>query len=329
MDTPEQNQDNFDARKDLLEKQFEEAEQAQETSPVEPQDSKDPPEAPVEPVEAATTTETTTETPEAEEPVWKRPPSSWKKEYHDAWEAADPKLREYAYQREEEMRAGLQPLLSKARFADDMQKAIAPYENIINGLGIDAPTAVKGLMQADYTLRNSSPEQKRAYLAQLAANYGINLGEVESMPAVDPTVFELKNELNNVRGEVLSWKQQQEQAAQNAILVEIDQFARTAAHFEEARPVMIQLLNSGVATSIPDAYNKAIRLDEGLFDRIQQGQQAKAEAEKREAANKAAKAAKIAAVSVRGASPGGPSSAKAQDRRSLLSEQLDGLSERF
>ena len=325
MDTPETNTDPGEARKELLNKQFDEVQGAQE-APAEPVVTQEVAETPV---EAATTTETAPETPVEEEPVWKRPPSSWKKDYHEVWESADPKLREYAYQREEEMRAGLQPLLSKARFADDMQKAIAPYENIINGLGIDAPTAVKGLMQADYTLRNSSPEQKRAYLAQLAANYGINLGEVEALPAVDPTVFELKNELNNVRGEVLSWKQQQEQASQNAIFAEIDQFSKTAEHFEEARPVMIQLLNSGVATSIPDAYNKAIRLDEGLFDRIQQGLQSKAETEKREAANKAAKAAKNAAVSVRSASPGGQTATKAQDRRTLLSEQLDGLAARL
>ena len=38
--------------------------------------------------------------PDAEEPVWKRPPSSWKRDYHEVWQTADPRLQEYAYKRE-------------------------------------------------------------------------------------------------------------------------------------------------------------------------------------------------------------------------------------
>jgi hypothetical protein len=79
--------------------------------------------------------------PEAEPeepPVWKRPPASWKKDFHEVWQKADPKMQEYAWQREEQMRAGVEPLLSKAQFADAMQEAIQPYMNTIQGLGIAA-----------------------------------------------------------------------------------------------------------------------------------------------------------------------------------------------
>ena len=150
-----------------------------------------------------------------EEPVWKRPPSSWKRDYHDVWQTADPRLQEYAYKREEEMRAGIEPLRSKAEFADQMNEAIQPYMNTIQGLGIDAPRAVKALMEADHVLRNSPPDQKRAYLANLAQSYGINLGEVDpyqQVGPVDPNYYALQNELNSVRGEINGFKQQQEQA---------------------------------------------------------------------------------------------------------------------
>jgi hypothetical protein len=71
---------------------------------------------------------TASEAPEpAEEPVWRRPPQSWKKEMHDFWAKADPRLQEYAYQREEQMRAGIEPIRAKAEFADAMNEAIAPY----------------------------------------------------------------------------------------------------------------------------------------------------------------------------------------------------------
>jgi hypothetical protein len=92
---------------------------------------------------------------------------------------------------------------------------------------------------------------------------------------------------------------------------------------------MIQLLNSGMAQNLEDAYNKALRLDEALSSKLQQSQQAQAEAAKRESANKAAKAARAAAVSVRSSTPGVNTATKAQDRRSLLAEQIDSLNERF
>lgn len=267
-----------------------------------------------------------------EEPVWSRPPASWKKDYHEVWQTADPKLKEYAWQREEEMKKGVEPLLTKAQFADQIQQAIEPYQNNLKTLGIEPPQAIQALMNADNVLRNGTPQQKAAMFASLSQQYGVNLGEIGSLQqqTVDPTVSMLQNELYSVKNEVMTWKQQQEAAQNQALLSEIEQFSQKNEYFEDARPTMIQLLNSGVAKNLEDAYNKAVRLDEALFDKIQQSQQAKAEAAKRESANKAAKAAKAAAVSVRSSTPGVNSATKAQDRRSLLMEQFDNMSsERF
>ena len=280
------------------------------------------------PVEAVRTQEQPNLEPPAEPPVWERPPASWKKDYHEAWTTADPKLKEYAWKREEEMRAGVQPLLTKAQYADQMQQAIEPYMNNIRGLGIEAPQAVKALMEADNVLRHGSPQQKQAYFSQLAQQYGINMGDVQVQPT-DPNFYAIQNELAQVRGEVLNWKQQQENAQNQALLQEINQFQAKAEYFEEARPTMIQLLNSGVAQDLDDAYQKAIRLDNDLFMKHQQASQGAADAAKREASNKAAKAARAAAVSVKSSTPGAATSTKAQDRRSLLMEQFDNLNERF
>lgn len=280
------------------------------------------------PVEQVRTQEAPELEPPAEPPVWERPPASWKKDYHEAWTTADPKLKEYAWKREEEMKAGVQPLLSKAQFADQMQQAIEPYMQNIRGLGIEAPQAVKALMEADNVLRHGSPQQKQAYFAQLAQQYGINMGDVQIQPT-DPNFYAIQNELAQVRGEVLNWKQAQETAQNQALLQEINQFQTKAEYFEEARPTMIQLLNSGVAKDLDDAYQKAIRLDNDLFTKHQQASQGAADAAKREASNRAAKAAKAAAVSVKSSTPGAATSTKAQDRRSLLAEQFDNLNERF
>lgn len=300
-------------RRELLSQQFDDAQQQVEATPAET-------------VQEAPVTEET-----VEPPVWERPPASWKKDYHEVWQTADPKLKEYAWQREEEMKRGVEPLLSKAQFADQIQQAIEPYQNNLKTLGIEPPQAIKALMDADNVLRHGTPQQKAQMFATLSQQYGVNLSEIGSLQqqSVDPTVSMLQNELYSVKNEVMTWKQQQEAAQNQALLGEIESFSQKAEFFEDARPTMIQLLNTGMAQNLEDAYNKALRLDESLFSKVQQSQQAQAEAAKREAANKAAKAAKAAAVSVRSSTPGVNTATKAQDRRSLLAEQIDSLSERF
>jgi hypothetical protein len=300
-------------RRELLSQQFDDAQQQVEATPAETVQT-----APV-------------QEPQVEPPVWERPPTSWKKDYHEVWTTADPKLKEYAWQREEEMKRGVEPLLSKAQFADQIQQAIEPYQNNLKSLGIEPPQAIKALMDADNVLRHGTPQQKAQMFASLSQQYGVNLGEIGNLQQqpVDPTVSALQNELYSVKNEVMTWKQQQEAAQNQALLGEIDTFAQKAEFFEDARPTMIQLLNSGMAQNLEDAYNKALRLDEALSSKLQQSQQAQAEAAKRESANKAAKAARAAAVSVRSSTPGVNTATKAQDRRSLLAEQIESLNGRF
>jgi hypothetical protein len=263
---------------------------------------------------------------EAEPPVWRRPPASWRKDFHDVWQKADPKMQEYAWQREEQMRAGVEPLLAKAQFADTMQEAIEPYLPTIQGMGLTPEKAVSALMQADYTLRTEPPQQKMQLFAQLAQSYGINLGAMGANPqaapqnSVDPLVWQLQNELNNVRGEVMGWKQQQEMQQNQQLLGEINQFSLKADHFEEARPTMIQLLQSGMAETLEQAYDKAIRLNPDLFEQVSKAQQAEQAAKQAKEYNRAAKAARAAAVSVRSATPSANTAPKAANRRALLEE---------
>ena len=132
--------ENQDSRRDMLSQQFDEvAEAAPEPAKAEPAKAdrqrdeagkyaKPAPQAKAEPAVEP-----------VEEPLWKRPPASWKKDYHEDWKAAPARMQEYAWQRENEMKAGVEPLISKAQFADQMQEVLNPFMNTIQGLGIDAP----------------------------------------------------------------------------------------------------------------------------------------------------------------------------------------------
>lgn len=327
-----------DTRKDLLSEQFE-AVQTTDAPLVEAQPTKtdDRPrdehgkfipkagEAP--PVETAT--------PLAEpvqEPAWAKPPKSWKKEYHEFWDKADPKLKEYAFQREEEMNNGVLPLKEKAQLADAVTKAAEPYMNIIRGLGTDIPSAVSGLMKADYELRSLPPQQKLQKFLGLAQYYGVDLTGADPDQLQQPQnqqFYGLQNELTTIKGELLSFKQQQEQAQQQAMLGEINKFASEHEHYEIAEPFMIDLLNKEEAASLKEAYEKVTGPGGKLHDLIQGSRQAAQIQNPVVVADKAAKAARAAAVQRPTSAPGATTPTKAQDRRSMLAEQLSNVSDRL
>ena len=326
--TPETPEVEAADRKELLAQQFEAAERGDDVAPS-GRDDKGRFASRATQVEPPAT-----QSEPAEEPVWSKPPASWKKDYHDVWMTADPKMREYAWQREEQMRKGVEPLLSKAQFADAMNQALEPYLPTIQGLGLKPEQAVAALAQADYTLRTAPPDQRYQYLVNLAAQYGINLNATsqagqQPQTTVDPLVWQLQNELNNVRGEVMGWKQQQEMVENQTLLSEINSFAEKAEYFEEARPKMISLLQTGEAQTLEDAYDQAIWSNKELRQKMLESQQASQAAKVVAEKNRAAKAARAAAVSVRGSTPGTNTAPKAHSRRALLEEAFDESSARL
>ena len=316
-------------RKELLEQQFAEVERAEAQEPQAAQaQARDESGKYAKSVKAEPAAQ-----PEAEQPVWKRPPASWKKDYHEPWNTVDDKIKEYVWQREEQMKRGSAALMSKAQFADAMNDAIQPYVNTIRGLGITPEAAVSSLMKADHTLRTADPQQKLQYFMQLAQQYGIDLngaqGQAQPQQSQQQAYNPFLNELNALRGEFMGWKQQQEAAENQQLMSQIGEFAEKAEHFEAVREAMIPLLQSGAAQTLEDAYDMAVWSNPDIRATMLDALQAKNAAAQSVEKNRAAKAARAAAVSVRSSTPGTHTAPKAQDRRSLLAEQFDAMNERL
>jgi len=337
----EQKQDDQPDRKDILREQFDEVEQqqaaeAQKEPVVDAQgrvrgpDGKFAAKTAAAPVAQVEQPAAQVDQPVERQP-WQTAPKSWKKEIAQDWEKLDPRYQQYVHEREQQMHAGIEPLLPKAQFADQVMQMAQPYMQTIQGLGIDLPRAIQGLMEVDHQLRTLPYQQKLQVLAETARAYGIDLtGQVQqAQPTYDPYIQQQQNELLQLRGQFNAFIQQQETLQQQAALDEIQRFSKTAEHFDEVKPLMAQLLQSGLAVGIEDAYERAVRLTPEIFDAVQSAKQAQTEAEKRATADAAAKKARAAAVSVKTATPGTKTAASAQDRRSILREQIEGLSERL
>lgn len=267
-----------------------------------------------------------------EEPKPIKAPSSWKPAAQEAYlkaergEALTPEevriLTNEANRRESDFHRGVEEFKTHAQKARAYEQVIAPYQQTFQQLGVDAPTAIGALLKADHTLRYGDPATKAQYFQQLAQQYGVNLEQIQNPPQYDPQTQYLMQQLNELRQTQAQWHnsiQQQEQTRANQ---ELEQFSQAGnAHFDAVRGDMADLLETGKATSLQDAYEKAVWMNPDIRQSLIEQQ--RSEAQKKAMAEAQNLRAKTAAVSVKGSSPSaGGVQTNGSDLRSLIASQF-------
>lgn len=158
--------------------------------------------------------------------------------------------------------------------------------------------------------------------AQLARDYGVPLPGLEQR-GIDPRTQWMEQQLNELRGTVGSFLSQQQAQAQAEINKTIESFSADTEkhpHFESVRESMAQLLEAGLAPDLETAYQRAVRMDDSLFDSLLNSHQQQSTAQVQAIAQKA----KSQAFSPKTSTPrsavtnGGP-----KDLRSQLEDSFD------
>lgn len=152
---------------------------------------------------------------------------------------------------------------------DPIHDVIKPYEHYWHQQGMDAASGVRQLVSyAEQLARNP-----RAMIPQLAQMYGVDIAElVAEQPYIDPQVAQLQAELQAVRGGLQQQQLQQQQQQYNRLTEEVRAFETATdengnprhPHFARVFDHMIGLARGGLASTIQDAYEKAVYLDKDL-----------------------------------------------------------------
>jgi hypothetical protein len=269
--------------------------------------------------------------PQVEAQPPRRAPSSWKPAAQEAFLKADrgesltPEeiriLTQEAERRENDFHKGVSEFKNHSERAKAYDQAIAPYQQHLQSLGVDGPTAFKHLIQADYTLRTSDPVSKAQYFRQLANQYGVDLN-IEPQH-VDPQTQYLMGQLNELRQQQQLWQNQVATQEQTRANQELTQFATDERpHFDAVRNEMATLLETGSAKSLQDAYEMAVWMRPDIRQTLLDQQRAEAQRKAMDQAQ--AQRAKSAAVSVKGSSPmsGGVQPNFKGSLRDILAQQL-------
>ena len=250
--------------------------------------------------------ETTQEKPEQAEPVQVEPEQpkhdpwkSWKKEAAEEMAKLPDNVQKYIIERQDQFHKGLEQYKAAANYAKTIDKSIAPYKEYLSQLGVTPEVAFPNLLKTERTLRTGSPQEKVEMFQKLAHDYGIDIGALANIP-YDANLAQLKAQKEWLESQLQAsqdFKQSHEDAQIQSV---IEDFGSQHEFFDDVRMQMADLLDSGLATDLSDAYAKAIRLNDDVFAKAQAKQQANSKTAQLSKANQAAQAAKQSAVQVKG-----------------------------
>lgn len=258
-------------------------------------DSKEPAEtpAPSEPAEE--------ETPPPPEPQL-APPKTWRPEAAAKWQTLPPEVQREVLKREDDIFRGIESYKADAEVGKSVQRILSPYMPMLQAAGLSPLDQVDGLMKAHHLLATGTPEQKSLLFQRLAQDYGVSLENLSGEPSfVDPQVAALQSQLAGLQSRLMEREAREANAARQALQEELNTFASDPAHqyFDEVAGDIAALLRAGAASSLADAYEKAVWTNPATRAKEQARLTAESEASKAaEAKRKIEEARKTSSVNV-------------------------------
>jgi hypothetical protein len=245
-----------------------------------------------------------------------RVPAGWSPAAKAKFGGLDPDIQKEILKRERDISVAIEGKANELKRYAPLEDVLAPRRAVWAAQGMDEAQAIKTLLAAQDLLERD-PKQGLEFLAK---SYGVSLAQTQGQPqeAAQPQGNSPQNEQLLAR---LGQLEQQLQAAQTAPLVsQVEAFFSDPNNLyaENVRGRMANLLNTGEARDLADAYEKACWMDPEIRPLLQTPQIVKDPAH-------VAKA-KAAAVSVTG-SPAQPRSAPANANSSIEDDIRNALSE--
>lgn len=183
-------------------------------------------------------------------------PKAWKKEMETHWGTLSPDVKKYIQSREEDVVKGFGQYSTGHKNWNDL---VAPFqETLAKYPQVNPVQLAQNLLKNHLAVVNSTPEQRRALVAQIAKGYGVDIGNPAAggqapSPQVDPRIDSLESTL---RGMIEA--QQRAEYEKNLSVVEAFAADPKNRFFPEVADDIMRLLQTGVVKDLQAAYEMAI-----------------------------------------------------------------------
>lgn len=195
-------------------------------------------------------------------------PQTWSKEAIAEWATIPERAKQEILKREDDMFRGIEQYKVAADIGMSYSKVVEPYAPILAAENIDPVQMFQSFAANHYLLTRGTPQQKIELAASMLQGYEIPLAELLNYIAdqdVDinppnPEIISLREELGQLRNFITSSQNSAQQEVTKRIDAEIEAFASDPAHpyFDELASDIQKLFESGLASSLAEAYEKAV-----------------------------------------------------------------------
>lgn len=196
-------------------------------------------------------------------------PKTWSKEALADWATLPPRAQQEVLKREEDFLRGITMYKEKAEIGDRYEQVVTPYKPILDAENIDPVQMFQSFAANHYILSRGTEAQKLELAANMIAGYNIDFNKLVSfvgdriIEPADPRVAVLEREIQELKNAHQSRQQQDQEAVQAQLAQEIETFASDPAHpyFPELMDDIAKLFELGQATTLQEAYDKAVYMN--------------------------------------------------------------------
>jgi hypothetical protein len=200
-------------------------------------------------------------------------PKTWRKEAAEAFSTLPAMVQAEITKREQDIFKGISQYKELAHVGQVFDETLKPFVPLFQRFNLNPADATKRALTAHFNLTLSSPATKEELEKSLLSDYGISL-ESLGVPAQEggapagPSLLEqevqaLRAQLQEVGQTTTLMQRRHLEQVHSQVAGDVEKFASNPAntYFNELTEDMEQLIRSGQATSLPEAYEKAIWLN--------------------------------------------------------------------
>jgi len=191
-------------------------------------------------------------------------PKTWTADAIKEWATIPERAKQEILKREEDMFKGLEQYRERAELGSKYDSVVEPYRAALAAEQIDPVGLFQSFAANHYLLARGTPEQKLEIASTLVTHYGIDLTalvtKLSNYSQPDPQIVALQNEIQQLKSGLTSINTSAEEARRAEFTKHVEAFASDPAHpyFSEVAEDIALLLKNRVATSLEDAYDKAV-----------------------------------------------------------------------
>jgi hypothetical protein len=205
--------------------------------------------------------------PPAAAPTELKAPAQWKPQVREKWNSLPREVQEEIHRREGDSMRLIGSVGPKIRMADEVQNHLAPFAERLSQVGVAPSVFLNDIFASVKLLAQGSAQERAQVVANIVESYGIDVRDLDAVltyrlkqpPEVLQARIATTHAANVIAQHNAGIEQQSAQEAQVALAA----FVADPKHefFGNVRTLMADLIDTGRAQTLEDAYAAAIWAD--------------------------------------------------------------------